>query len=569
MTDIMTDWLKQLEQALSFQDLEKTLQLFNEDSYWRDLLAFTWNIKTLEGKDEIEAMLAAVLSDVQPSKWIFTGEATKENGAICGAFTFETVNAMGEGYLRLVEGKCWTLMTSMTALKGHEEKKSETRVKGVPHGIEPYCVVVGGGQCGIALGARLKQLNIPTIILDKNKRPGDAWRNRYHALCLHDPVYMNHFPYIPFPDHWPVFSPKDKIGDWLEAYTKIMDLVYWSSSECIKAAYDEGKQRWNVSVLREGKHMILHPQQLVLATGLSGFPFTPEFTGAKDFKGEQCHSSQFTTGQVHAKKKCIVLGSNNSAHDICADLYEHGADVTMIQPSSSTVIRQETLMEMGFKLYSEAALKAGISTHKADLIGASIPYKVKAIQDQSFCKKIRQKDADFYARLTKAGFQLDFGEDESGASMKYLRRGSGYYFDVGASELISEGKIKLKSGLSFSRIKENSIVLTDGSEMAADLIVYATGYSNMSTWISHLISEEVANLVGPCWGLGSDTKKDPGPWEGELRNMWKPTQQTGLWLHGGNLKQSRYYSQMVALQIKARMEGLQTPVYLPDPYPQV
>ena len=94
--------------------------------------------------------------------------------------------------------------------------------------------------------------------------------------------------------------------------------------------------------------------------------------------------------------------------------------------------------------------------------------------------------------------------------------------------------------------------------MPADLIVFATGYGSMNGWAAELISQEVADKVGKCWGLGSDTTKDPGPWEGELRNMWKPTQQAGLWFHGGNLHLSRHYSQYLALQIKARMEGLPT-----------
>jgi putative flavoprotein involved in K+ transport len=83
----------------------------------------------------------------------------------------------------------------------------------------------------------------------------------------------------------------------------------------------------------------------------------------------------------------------------------------------------------------------------------------------------------------------------------------------------------------------------------------------MNGWAADLISQEVADKVGKVWGLGSDTKKDPGPWEGEQRNMWKPTQQEGLWFHGGNLHQSRHYSVFLSLQLKARMEGIDTPVH--------
>ena len=176
-------------------------------------------------------------------------------------------------------------------------------------------------------------------------------------------------------------------------------------------------------------------------------------------------------------------------------------------------------------------------------------------------EKMARVDADFYARLEKAGFLLDWGDDGSGLFMKYLRRGSGYYIDVGASELVANGSIKLKSGVNIVEIKENSVILTDGTELPVDLIVYATGYGSMNGWAAKLISQEVANRVGKCWGLGSDTKKDPGPWEGEERNMWKPTQQPALWFHGGNLHQSRHYSQFLSLQLKARMAGIPTPVY--------
>ncbi len=172
-----------------------------------------------------------------------------------------------------------------------------------------------------------------------------------------------------------------------------------------------------------------------------------------------------------------------------------------------------------------------------------------------------ERDKEFYERLEAAGFRHDWGDDGSGLFMKYLRRGSGYYIDVGASELVINGDIKLRSGVTIERIKAHSVLLSDGSELPADLIVYATGYGSMNGWAARLISPEVADKVGKCWGLGSDTTKDPGPWEGELRNMWKPTRQEALWFHGGNLHQSRHYSQFLSLQIKARQAGIPTPVY--------
>lgn len=583
-TQQVSAWLSNFGSALDRADFDAAVKMFEEDSYWRDLVSFTWNIITLEGKEEIKAMLEATVSEAKPGQWRIEGHATSENCVISSWFTFETAVSRGKGYIRLKDGKCWTLLTTMTELKGFEEKKGMSRPKGVEHGAfpnrqtwlerktkedaelgvtkQPYCLIIGGGQGGIILGARLKQLDVPTIIIEKNNRPGDSWRNRYKSLCLHDPVWYDHLPYLPFPEHWPIFSPKDKLGDWLEMYTNAMELNYWHSTQCKSAEYDEGIQEWTVKVDRDGRTILLHPRQLVLATGMSGMPSVPQIPGANKFKGTQRHSSKYTSGEEYSGKKCVVVGSGNSAHDICADLWEHGADVTMIQRSSTHVAKSDSLMELALSgLYSESAVKSGITADTADLIFASVPYKIMHAFHIPVYKAIAERDADFYERLTKAGFLLDFGEDGSGLFMKYLRRGSGYYIDVGGSELIAEGKIKLKSGVGLQRIEEHSVVLTDGTELPAELIVYATGYESMNGWAASIISQDVADKVGKCWGLGSGTTKDPGPWEGELRNMWKPTRQPSLWFHGGNLHQSRHYSQFLSLQIKARMEGLSTPVY--------
>ncbi len=147
-----------------------------------------------------------------------------------------------------------------------EKKEQEEAELGYER--QPYCVIIGGGQGGIGLGARMKRLGVPTIIIEKNPRPGDSWRNRYKSLCLHDPVWYDHMPYLPYPDNWPVFAPKDKLGDWLESYTKIMELNYWNSTVCEKAEYDEASGEWTVHVVRDGKPVVLKPKQLVMATGM-------------------------------------------------------------------------------------------------------------------------------------------------------------------------------------------------------------------------------------------------------------------------------------------------------------
>lgn len=577
------EWLSRLSSALESSPAAAA-DLFVEDCYWRDFLSFTWNIKTLEGRSQIADMLSTTLAATSPANWEIDGEATADGEVIQAWFRFDTNTARGYGHLRLRGDACWTILTTMTELKGHEENRGTRRIKGVEHRArkdrstwledrqqeeaelgttrQPYCLIVGGGQGGIALGARLRRLGVPTIIIEKNDRPGDSWRNRYRSLVLHDPVWYDHLPYLPFPDDWPVFTPKDKMGDWLECYTKVMELNYWPSTECLGAAFDADQKRWTVEVNRNGKTIELKPQQLVFATGAYGFPNVIEFPGADSFEGETFHTSAYQSGESYRGKKCAVIGSGSSAHDICVDLWENNAEVTMIQRSPSIVVRSESLMEIAFApLYSEKAVTSGISTEKADLLSASVPYGLVPEFQTPIYEEIARIDAEFYDRLSKAGFLWDFGEDGSGLMAKAMRTASGYYIDVGASGLIADGEIRVKSGAGIESIGKDAIHLDNGSSVPADVIVHATGYGSLDGMVARLISPETAEKIGKFWGYGSGIAGDPGPWEGELRNMWKPTNQEALWFHGGNLHLSRHFSLYVALQIKARMENIPTPVY--------
>jgi putative flavoprotein involved in K+ transport len=583
-TQRASGWLAALDAALGRGDSAAAAALFGDDSYWRDVVSFTWNITTAEGNVKIRQMIEAAVIPAKPSAWQLDGEASETDGVTEAWFRFETAVARGYGHLRLKGGKAWTLLTTMQELKGYEEHKGPARDLGTELvarrdsktwleqrqqeeadlgvATQPYVVIVGGGQGGIALAARLRRLNVPTIIVEKNERAGDSWRKRYKSLCLHDPVWYDHLPYIPFPEHWPIFSPKDKIADWLEMYAKVMELNYWGSTECKGARYDDARKEWIVDVVRNGKAMTLRPRQLVLATGGSGFPRMPSVPGMDKFKGVLQHSSEHMGPEGYKGKKAVVIGSNTSAHDICVALWEEGADVTMVQRGSTLVGRSQSLGALTLDgLYSETALKAGITTDKADLLMASTPYKVLPSLHAPAYVELQRIDADFYAKLKKVGFILDFGEDGSGIYLKAMRIGGGYYIDTGGSDLVIDGRIKLKSGVGIERVAEHSIVLTDGTELPADLIVFATGYGTPDNFVAQLLGRNVADKVGKVWGLGSNTRGDPGPWEGELRNMWKPTHQEAFWIHGGNLHLSRHYSQFLALQLKARMESIPAPVY--------
>ena len=581
----ISEWLREFNAALEAGSPAAAANLFAAESYWRDLVALTWNVKTVGGAEGVRRMLEATMRQAAPRKFEMDGEAAVADGCTESFLRFETGAARGIGHLRIDRDRAVTLLTAMDELKGHEEALGPDRPTGVEHGAikgrstwledrictneqlgidrQPYALIVGGGQGGIALAARLKQLRVPALVIERNARLGDSWRNRYRTLVLHDPVWYDHLPYMPFPENWPVFTPKDKMGDWLEAYATIMELDCWSSTNCTRATYDDSSSEWIVEAVRSGRPVTLRPKHLVLCTGAYGPPRMPELDGAELFKGTALHSSGYDDGKNFRGKRCVVIGSNTSAHDICADLWECGAEsVAMVQRSPSTVVRSDTLLEVVFgDLYSERALQNGISTERADVLFSSLPFAMLEERMKSAADEMERRDASLLERLKAAGFLLDNGTDGTGLVMKAFRTGSGYYIDVGCSELIADKKVKLHAGTEPIRFTRDGLELRNGARLQADAVIFATGYHSMQRTISDLISPEVAEKIGHCWGYGSGTPGDPGPWEGEMRNLWKPNAQDGLWLHGGNLHLSRFFSKYVALQIKARMEGIPTPVY--------
>jgi putative flavoprotein involved in K+ transport len=580
-------WLGRFEAALAARDVPAAAELFATDSYWRDLVAFTWNITTVEGRAGVSDLLEHTPDSARVGGFVTEEPPDEADGVVTAWIAFETGVGRGRGLLRLLEedgeDRAFTLLTTLYELKGFEEPRGTHRPMGAEHGAtkeratwkerqqqeaaslgsttQPYVLVIGGGQGGIALGARLRQLGVPSLVIDSHVRPGDQWRGRYKSLCLHDPVWYDHLPYLKFPDNWPIFSPKDKIADWLESYTRIMEVPYWSSTRATSATWSEATGEWTVEVEREGRPLTLRPKQLVFATGMSGKPNVPDIPGTDVFRGDVHHSSAHPGPDAYRGKRAVIIGSNNSAFDICGALWENDADVTMVQRSSTHIVKSDTLMDIGLgDLYSERAVASGVTTEKADMIFASLPYRILHTFQIPAYEAMAERDKDFYQRLEKAGFWHDWGDDGSGLFMKYLRRGSGYYIDVGAADLVADGEVKLVHG-QVDHLTEDTVVLADGTELPADLVVFATGYGSMNGWVADLVDQETADRLGKVWGLGSDTTKDPGPWEGEQRNMWKPTQVENLWMHGGNLHQSRHYSLYLALQLKARYEGIETPVY--------
>ena len=570
------NWLAQFEGALAQPGRGLLKALFHPDSHWRDVLALSWDIQTISGADAILTELNAHAGHAAPTGFAIDPDRTaprmvKRAGtpAIEAMFKFETKVGRGNGIVRLIgdasDGnalKAWTLLTTLEELKGFEEQLGTARPRGQSYSRDfrgpnwldlrksaagyadrdPDVLVVGGGQAGLSIAARCKQLNLDTLIVDREARVGDNWRNRYHALTLHNQVQVNHLPYMPFPPNWPTYIPKDKLANWFEAYVDAMELNYWTSTEFAGGAYDESEGRWSVTLRRtDGTTQTMHPRHVVLATGVSGIPNLPDIPGLKTFAGTVLHSSRYDDGENWKGKRAIVIGTGNSGHDIAQDLYSSGADVTLVQRNPTLITNIEPSAQLAYEAYNEGTLDDN------DLIATSMPLSVAKKSHQAITDRSKALDKDLLDGLRKKGFKLDYGENGTGWQFKYLTRGGGYYFNVGCSDLVISGEIRLAQFSDIDGFVAEGAKLRDGEIIPADLIVLATGYKGQEHLVRKLFGGEVADRVGPIWNFGDNQ---------ELRNMYTRTAQPGLWFIAGSLAQSRINSKYLALQIKAVEVGL-------------
>jgi cation diffusion facilitator CzcD-associated flavoprotein CzcO len=574
---IADHWLARFEAALAESDDDLLKTLFHPDSHWRDVLALTWQIRTVNGLDAILRELRAHVGRAHPTGFRTDPHRTAPRNvtragtnAIEAIFRFDTIEGRGSGVLRLIADvndgnrlKAWTLLTALDEIKGFEEQVGRSRPKGTSYSrdfrgpnwldlrksaaeyleSDPVVLVVGGGQAGLSIAARLRQLQVDTLIVDRWPRIGDNWRTRYHALTLHNQVQVNHLPYMPFPPSWPTYIPKDKLAGWFEAYVEGMELNYWTATEFEGGAYDEKAERWSVVLRRaDGTKRKMRPRHVVMATGVSGIPNLPDIPTLGNFGGKVLHSSQYEDGEAWKGKNALVIGTGNSGHDIAQDLYSSGAKVTLVQRNSTLIVNIEPSAQLPYALYDE-----GPPLEDCDLITASIPLPLARKNHILLTERAKNMDRELLDGLERVGFKLDFGEDGTGWQFKYLTRGGGYYFNVGCSDLIVEGEIALVQFSDIAEFVAAGARMRTGATLATDLIVLATGYKGQEFLVRKLFGDDVAARVGPTWGFGD---------EQELRNMFTRTAQPGLWFIAGSLAQCRIYSKYLALQIKACEVGM-------------
>lgn len=569
-------WISAFGRALSASDEASLQRLFETDGHWRNLCGLSWQLATFSGRDRLCRELCRGAAEVKAAGF-HTDQAKLDprtsvvagRNVIEAIFRFETVNGPGLGVVRLAPSepagtvlKAWMLSTTLdtdaicerkagrAAPNSHSRDFAELgwleqrRTEAAFTDREPDVLVVGGGHAGISAAVELKRIGLDTLVIDKEQRVGDNWRLRYNGLKLHNKTPVNHLRYMPFPPTWPAYVPKDKIANWLESYVEAMEVNFWTRTTFEEAKYDEASQSWTATVrLEDDSVRRLRPRHIVLATSVSSVPIIPTIGTIENFGGPVLHSSQFTAGADWKDKSVVVFGTGTSAHDICQELHAHGARATMVQRSPTMVVN----VDPSAQLYDGIYLGDGPSLEIRDLLNSSVALPVSKVAHKLITDQVKKLDAPLLDRLEKVGFRLEFGEDGTGWPLKFRTRGGGYYFNVGCSELIADGKVRLIQLTDIRRFAADGLELSDGSLLKADLVVLATGYRGQEHIVKTRFGQEVAERVGPIWGFDNDTQ--------ELRNMWVRTRQPGLWFTGGSFSQCRIYSRYIALQIDAIESG--------------
>lgn len=576
LADIAHAWLSDFEKALTGADREAIAALFMDDGHWRNILAFDWQLYSVSGPDTIAEKLCSAQTNAKATNFHIPETRTSPRSVTRAGtdvievmFDFKTAVGTGSGIVRLRETddgdwKAWTFSTTLQALDGYPETTSANRAGvdafsrewGGENWLDfrnrqrayadhdPAVLVVGGGQAGLGVAARLTHLGVDTLIVDKYPRIGDNWRTRYHSLTLHNEVYVNHMPYMPFPSTWPVYIPKDMLANWFEHYVEALELNYWAGTEMTEAQYDDAKGEWTVTLKKsDGTERVVRPRHVIMATGASGIPIMPDLPGMKDFKGDVMHSGWYETGHKWEGKKALVIGTGNSAHDVAQDLHACGVETTMVQRSSTHIVSLKEAQRV-YLIYAE-----GPPVRDCDLIATSMPFPVLKRSYKMATKMSKEIDKPLLDKLAARGFKLNDGVEDCGFQMSYLQRGGGYYFNVGCSDLIADGEIGILQYDDIDTFCAEGAKLKDGTVVEADLIVMATGYKMQQETVRQFMGDDVADRIGPVWGFNE---------KGELNNMWCRTPQPGLWFTAGSLAQCRIFSRFLALQIKALEEGLIT-----------
>jgi putative flavoprotein involved in K+ transport len=556
-------WVAQLHASVAEQDWNGIASLFQSDSHWRDLVAFTWNFGTASGPAAIAERFRSTFASTHPRNFRISDENTgptvlTRNGrdSVDVHLQFETAQGSGVALARLVPDNsatsgliCWLLLTKLTGVNGRPALK---RPRDPGRGFtprtdrqnwldvrreeqdfadrEPEAVIIGAGHAGLFVAAHLRRLGVDTLVVEAHPRVGDGWRNRYRSLSLHNKTDMNQFPYLSYPETFPDYLPRDRFADWLEFYASATDVNVWTSTRFLGGTYDQTTGVWDVKVERsDGTQRTLRPRHIVSATGgFGGHPHVPHLNGIETFAGGIGHTQTFRSGEQYAGKNVVVVGTGTSAHDVALELYNDGAAVTLLQRGSTTVLSLHSANSIWTNYTDDSPIE------EADLKGL----------------------IGFIHPIFVDTCQRDDGDNDTGWLMKFYARGGGYYFNVGCSDVIVEGGISILATQDVDGFVPTGVKLKSGEIQPLDFVVFATAYENRQEENRQFFGDAIAESVGPIGGFDE---------RNEVRNAFSATAQPGLWFMFGGILAARQYSPLVALQIATALDG---PTPAPEALPE-
>jgi len=590
-SEIVSRWLAAFDTGLAAGERGGLEQLFLEETYWRDQVALTWDMRQAHGRVQVIAELMAAARWTHPGNFrISKSHPAPKLATFLGRelieayFDFDLPHGTGQGFIRLLPdatapcgARCYLLGTDIHALKGVVEelgnRVNRERLRPIfpIHGYRPMrkgqhfsefvqekmtfedrdpdVLIIGAGHTGMAVGARLERMGQSYLIVDRGERLGESWRKRYESLALHTVGAVNQLPYIRSPEIFPDYVPKDQWADWIEAYGRMMQLNIWLKTEVDHGEFDEKAGEWVVDLkLADGSTRTMRPKHIVLATGGIGLNPKPiHGPGIESFKGKIVHSKYYRSGSEFAGQRVLVVGAGTSAFDMCYDLYQRGAMPTMLQRSEVSVVP----LEEGVR-YNRDYLPGGDSVETADLrrgAGAAYPVIIRVLQEET--KACNERNAELYARLRARGLWLGDGTDGTGWLGRLFKTFKGFHLDMGVLEEIANGNVKIQQASEVDRFVENGLRLKDGTVLAFDVIVGATGFMNSNEDVTEMFGTEVGARVGPCAGLDE---------MGEARGLAKPLGQRQLWQIYGGVNDCRRLSRHLVLQIIAQLQGVVPPL---------
>ncbi|KAK2598827.1 hypothetical protein N8I77_012212 [Diaporthe amygdali] len=624
---LVTKALQSLTDALEAEDISQLKALFlSSQAYWRDLLSFTFHIRTLNDGPVIAPALKKLVGErslVGGFKFVpgsvHDVSPTPTLRWIQGSFTFETASpkAKGEGSVQLFpelgsDGQIsWKLWILTTWLEDYADWPENTRLLTAPgrnlqdvEHIDTDVLIVGGGNAGLIAAARLKALGVESVVVDRLARPGDNWATRYDSLRFHigkgncHPPFLRKFArtlcresrwsrpfsltlFIAYPDDLPLILTREMLSGHMGEYAEKFKLNILHSSTLVGSSFSKNKGVWNAKIRTPFGIKTLRAKQLVQATGVGcDHPYIPNIPGKELYKGViNFHSKWYKNPQQlldKGAKSVIIVGSANSAFDLMEDCAAAGLKTTMIARSPTFIFPWDyALFPEGLGLYER------VPAHVADKVLMSGPAAVGGqLVRGSYAAVASTKDKDRYKPLLEKGFPV-YDSAQGGDLVHHLMEAGGKHFnDIGEGiRYIVEGKVAVRGLVEPVAYTETGLKLSDGSTVDADSIIWATGFA------SDKERSTTAEVLGNETFLGDDggdAKSVLGPqdvaalrdgiWgvdkEGELRGMFtRHYRVPNYYIHGGTTAHHRYHSKHVALLIKADLEGVLPEAYRDTPEP--